>query len=650
MANEIVSEIRLELDKLRADLKEAQKAGEDSAGKIGKGVGDGIEAGIGKAVGGLKSTIFALGSALAGAFAVKEVVAAASEQQNAINGLNSAMYLAGTYSAKASAAFQDYASQLQKTTSAQDDAIERGGALLISLGKLRDDGLNRATKAALDLAAGLSGSGMTVESAFNLVAKASAGNVGALSRYGIQIKDTGDNAKDFANALAAIESRFKGMAELQANTFSGAMTKTKNQFGEVMESLGNIIIQSPTVIAILKLLAKSFESLANWISNFAKNRDLINELGMTLVKVGTVLNTYLLAPLELAFNILKTGALAIATAFTGLIQIFNLVGQAITEYLIKPVVDFLGGALGKLISLVDKDLGDSVAAYVQRATTDVQAGFATIAAEAGKVTQELAAQTSVAAGSVLDFDVATKSQEYIGKIGEFFATVTPPLQAQVASVKETIAASMAPSAFDSFLAGFINAKNQFIATYTNIAKVMSELGKQIFTTLGMGTANAFSAMGAAMVKGENGMAAFGKAMLGVLGDIALQFGSTFILMGVAKTLLMDPTGPLLIAAGAALSVLGGALKAFAGGGGAAAPATAASAGGGVAAAGGTGEAPVTNQGQQLVDEPERKQIGTSVVVNVQGNVLDRRQTGLELAEVINEAFGSNGVTFATGNV
>jgi hypothetical protein len=35
-------------------------------------------------------------------------------------------------------------------------------------------------------------------------------------------------------------------------------------------------------------------------------------------------------------------------------------------------------------------------------------------------------------------------------------------------------------------------------------------------------------------------------------------------------------------------------------------------------------------------------------VNVQGNVLDRRQTGLEIAEVINEAFGSGGVTFATG--
>jgi hypothetical protein len=163
-----------------------------------------------------------------------------------------------------------------------------------------------------------------------------------------------------------------------------------------------------------------------------------------------------------------------------------------------------------------------------------------------------------------------------------------------------------------------------------------------------------------MAKGENGFAAFGKAMVGVLGDIAIQAGSTFIALGIAKAIASlgsDPSAYALIAAGAALSILGGALKAYAGsGGGGGGPASGGApsgastsgGGGGVASSGGSGTAPADTQATSFNDS-QRGEVGTKVEVNVQGNVFDRRETGLMIADTINEAFGSNGITFAGSN-
>lgn len=648
MANEIVTEIRLELDKLRADLKDAQKAGEDAGKKTGQGFGDNLEGGMAKAFGGVTSKLFALGASLAGAFTLKEAISEAMQQESAINALNSAMAVSGTYSEAATMRFQDFAGALQRTTATADDVIERGGALLVTLGQLSGEGLERATKASLDLAAGLN---IDVGTAFNLMSKAATGNVGVLSRYGFQVKATGDASVDFANALAQVEGRMRGMAEMQSNTFAGALSKTKNQFGEVLESVGNVIIKSPTMIKALNTMAEGFSKLAEKITQATKGRDLINELGQSVVKVGLVVNTYLVAPLELAFNILRTGALTIATAFTGLISVFNYVGQAITQYLIKPVVDFIGGALGRLISIFNADLGASIAAFVAKATTETSMGFAYIADQAAQATAALAASTAQSANDVFNFDVAATSEKFLTDAQTFFETVTPPIQTGFQNISDAAKPALNPTMFQSFSDGFMGAATKIAGSAAAVTATLKNLGAQIFNTMATGTANAFAAMGAAMAKGENGMKAFGNAMIGVLGDIAIQFGTTFIGMGIAKSLLFDPTGPLLIAAGASLAVLGGALKAMSGTGGGAAGAASAGAGagsgGGVAAGGGMGLAPVEDNGQQFSDA-KRGEVGTAVNINIAGNVLDRRQTGLEIAEVINEAFGSNGITFATG--
>jgi hypothetical protein len=623
MANEIVSELRLELDKFRADLKQAQQDAEKAGKSGGEGFGNNLEKGFSLGAGKLIGGIAAIGSALAGAFTLKASIAAASEQETAINALNSSLALAGNFTAKASADFQAFAGALQKTTTAADETIVQGGALIATMGKLSGETLNRATAASLDLAAALN---IDQATAFNMVAKAASGHVTALGRYGIEVKKTGDDSRDFAVALGELENSFRGMAALQTNTFSGAMAQTKNQFGEILESLGNIVIKSPAVIAVLKLSAETFASLAKSIEDFAKGRDLISEFSTVMIDFGKAMITWVVAPLELLYNV---GVVV----FNGLKMIVQTAVLAIATY--------LTGLTGMLALVSDKFAG-------------MHEGVKMFAAGAKETLMQFAGETQASADGIFNFDASAKAEQYLGQMQTFVDNVKPITVANFKGISDAAAAGMAkPTMFSAFADSFMEANARVIAGAKN-------LGAQIHATIGQGVTNSFAAMGAAMAKGENGFAAFGKAMVGVLGDIAIQAGSTFIALGIAKAIASlgsDPSAYALIAAGAALSILGGALKAYAGsGGGGGGPASGGApsgastsgGGGGVASSGGSGTAPADTQATSFNDS-QRGEVGTKVEVNVQGNVFDRRETGLMIADTINEAFGSNGITFAGSN-
>ena len=610
MSNEILTEIKLELGKFREDLKAAQDQAAASGRASGQGFGDNLEAGLNKAFGGIKGQILALGASIAGAFTFSKAIEAAAQQEQSLQSLNAALAINGNYSKEASAQMEAFASALQKTTGVADDAVLKGAGLIANLSHLSGAPLQNATKAALDFSAAL---GIDTDTAFNIVAKATSGHASLLSRYGITLKNTGDQALDAANAIKALEQRFGGLAALQTNTFQGAMTAVKNQFGEVLESIGNVVIKSPTMIAMLKSIAGAFERTAAAISKWAEGRDIIQEVGLALAQVGSLIVNYVLPPLELVYNVGKI-------AFNGL------------ALLIQGFIVGVATAAAKLAELAApfSSLAANALPALQTFTESAKATF-----------DDLSTNASESVDNIFNFDATAKAAEFNTNLQTFFEQTQPAVDNGLKKVNDAVKAAVDPSLFTNFTEGFKAAAMRIAGTAEAVATTMRNLGAQIFNTFGTGVSNAFSAMGAAMVKGENGMAAFGKAMLGVLGDIALQFGSTFILMGIAKSLLFDPTGPLLIAAGAALSILGGALKAI-GGGGSSGPAAASPSGGGVAAGGGTLASPTVDQGQAFNDT-QRNAVGTQIHVNVAGNVLDRRATGLELVDVLNESFSSNGL-------
>jgi hypothetical protein len=238
-------------------------------GSSGKSSFDGLSVSIGKSLsafdvfsGSLAAGVAMKGLELLGAAASKAFdvfvvkgVEAAIESENALNSLNVALGLSGQYSAEASSDFQAFAKQIQATTTIEDDAVIKNASLIESLTQLDQQGLKRATSAAIELSQAL---GKDLASTSEIVAKAANGNFTAIQKLGFQFEKGATNAETFENALSAIENKLGGSAASKLNTYSGALEQTKNIFGDLQEEIGNVIVQNPVVTAAMNGLTSVF--------------------------------------------------------------------------------------------------------------------------------------------------------------------------------------------------------------------------------------------------------------------------------------------------------------------------------------------------------------------------------------------------------
>lgn len=136
-----------------------------------------------------------------------------------------------------------------------------------------------------------------------------------------------------------------------------------------------------------------------------------------------------------------------------------------------------------------------------------------------------------------------------------------------------------------------------------------------------------------LVKGEDIFGGLLSVVLMTFGEMAQQIGSTMIGIGIAIESLKFLNGFQAIAAGIGLVLIGGIMKALAGGGGGAIGNPNAAAADAVVASGDV---------YQQTKEEERATPQTGVQVIVQGNVFDSRETGLQIAQIINDSFDLNG--------
>ena len=96
---------------------------------------------------------------------------------------------------------------------------------------------------------------------------------------------------------------------------------------------------------------------------------------------------------------------------------------------------------------------------------------------------------------------------------------------------------------------------QFLSTLDDIE---SRVGGWANVVGGMFT-SAAAGFGAALV--NNDFESYGKQLLGMLGDLAIQIGGALIAMGIPLAATGVPIGFTYLAAGAALAIVGGMLKA-----------------------------------------------------------------------------------------
>lgn len=607
-------EIALDDGSVRRGFANIKKDAEDSA----KGASSSFS--------GLTKTLTGLAAAYLSITAVKNIfsnaINEAIQAENSVNKLNNSLKLAGLFSEGASKQFQDLASELQKTTTFSDEAVLGVTSLALNYAKTTSQA-EKLTKASLDLA---TATGVDVDTAVKQLGGTLNGNIGLLGKLSPELKLLTKNQLEAGEAVDILANRFKGAAVGAAGTFDGRITQLSNTFSDFLEVIGSVVTKSPATLAVIGLLAQKIVSLTDSFSKFTDNRDFAGAFISTVAEIGRGFVTYLVAPAELAFNIIKTGFLAIAQS---IVAFTSTVGNGVSSF-----ANFIApdSAIAKALTQFAQNgqkafdaLSESLSESAKNTFSDFS--FSTSADKFLEDVDRVATGASASFDKIKNGAMATKDGivsllETKDQLTLYLEQLRGPLD----SVKES---------FDAFYGGFVQGA-QSIAD--NGRRLIAEQGAQSFKTLANGVTAGMAAIGKALVTGENLFKAFAGALLGALGQALVAEGGARILQGLARAFGsygLDPTAQGLIATGSAMTVAGGALQALGTGGGAVNIPTSASGGAG-ASVGGVDSGSVSPDNASTFEQQQK------VTVNIQGDVLDSKETGLRIVDILNDAFNSQG--------
>lgn len=177
-----------------------------------------------------------------------ESIDASAQQQDAINRLNNALRTSGDFTQQASDEFQRFASEIQQVTKFGDELVLGQIAIAKSFGATNEQAKEIVT-AATDLSAALD---ISLDSAVRNIAKTLGGFSGELGEAIPQLKELGAEALQAGQGIAFIGDRFSGAAQRDVQTYTGANQQLSNAFGDLLEKVGDYVVQSPQIIETIK--------------------------------------------------------------------------------------------------------------------------------------------------------------------------------------------------------------------------------------------------------------------------------------------------------------------------------------------------------------------------------------------------------------
>lgn len=207
-----------------------------------------------KIVKGLK--VAAVGAAVAGAAAIAFGVSSVKsfqESENALAQLNAVLKSTKGVAGVTAKAATDLANSLQTVTKYSDEEVLSAENLLLTFTKIGKDIFPQATKTVLDMSTAL---GQDTKASAIQLGKALQDpilGITALRRVGVNfsadqkevVKNlvaTGQSAKAQQLIMKELNTEFGGSAEAAGKTFSGRLAILKNQFDEVKESIGQVLV------------------------------------------------------------------------------------------------------------------------------------------------------------------------------------------------------------------------------------------------------------------------------------------------------------------------------------------------------------------------------------------------------------------------
>jgi hypothetical protein len=597
--------LTLETGEVVKAFTKVETQAQTTANKVESGWSQAFKTGAAvKAVDVLSNAFFKLGSVALSSF--KSAISEGLNAEASLNKFNASLRAAGLFSQGTSQSFQQFASAMQDATKFTDDEVLALSSLSLNYAK-NEEQAKKLTKAAIDLSAA---TGQSAEDALRQLGGTLEGSAGKLAKLGGGFGQLTEAQLKAGAAIDLVSQRFKGLASAELTTFGGILGQITKAWNDWSEATGLAIIQSPKLKAFLngilgaiKQLSSAFDpkTIQQFTSDFISSLTSISVfIARNVLPVIEVLSNVILA----LFNL---GALVfgkIVDFISGLTQkVANLLGPFVT------------GLKNELMATL-KDTGEAVAPMIPKAITD---GFSGL-------------------GETPFSDGVLKMAENIDMAVDQAA---PLLQSSGKKISDNLSAGATQGVQESAF-GIVGLFDQIFgmvgekAIQTTVT--IQDLAKQIQGSFMGGIVSSFSALGAALAKGENGLAAFGRAVLSALGGVAIQIGTILVSAGLGWSLIPGfQASAGAVPLGLGLIALGGALQALGGGGGKG-PAT--STGGGVGASGASAESISAEEATAGIQEP-----GTQLVVNVQGSVFDSDETGLRIADIIKTNFDRRDVQF-----
>jgi len=580
-------------------------------------------------------------------------------QEEAVVTLNAALKATGKYTEEASQKIQRVASELQEVTRHGDEALLAAVSAIAQLAKGLDvDQLADAQKIIIGIAdTFLKGN---LESAALLVGKTIGSATNALSRYGIQL-DASASEQDKFNDLLAQSQTFFQVSVDSTDSLRGASEQLKNTWGDLQETIGEIIVE-------IFGYEESIKSLRTGIKDFD---DRLKEDMSTVILWGKAIVRTLGAIIGTATGTIKffvkvgmvIGAAFETAASLAIRAVMELVNQVIgglnwllekatggINSLIRGLNMIPGVELGEIKPLVIEPINtEAVDRNLERAAADTRRYMEdmnyTLGAigerwiEAGKTVAEAAGLIEGAKLPPVPLPPAAPGEEP-GKERYAWPEGMPrPLMPEDIKRQEELArleqemitqreqadwGEWTPDdAAIGFMWEFARALEESVALGGDLTQVMADMTSRVLVGFGDAVEGAFQAFAEGSVSAGE---AFKNAMLGALGAVARGFGEFFLAQAtgeIAKAIGNPLTAGQHLAAAAkytaaatAMFALSGALKgAGAAGGGAA--------GGAVAATSeletGRGEVTVYIEGGLLdVTDPRQQDAFARMLENISG--------------------------------
>ena len=218
---------------------------------------------------------------------VKESIALSKLQFQQERTLQAALASRGHRSRELVEQLKAEAAALQLVTDVGDEQILQIQSLLIQFGA-QTDIVTELSEQVINLTKSSLRAGNQMAS-YRTVAlatgKAIAGNVGALTRFGANLRKSEVDMHGARGVLKALQEQFSGRARAEAHTYAGLIQQVANAWGDVREKTMDFITRSPSMIAFLEGFVRILSELANKLT---QNVDILKPILTLLVQLGIV--------------------------------------------------------------------------------------------------------------------------------------------------------------------------------------------------------------------------------------------------------------------------------------------------------------------------------------------------------------------------